>query len=405
MALFSFGQRGVRFGVIIDIGSGSVLVAIVASDPTKEEPVIVWQHRENAPIRNINTITESSKGVATALVAALLDFDTNGRQALEQYQSGATIRHIQCSVAAPWSHTVSKNITYSQEDTFEITDELIGELVRAAEEKTTFELKENELTAKLGVTIANRVTMDIVANGYHIADPIGEKTKKLAITHTTVVIQNDLYDTILDLKQKLFPKAELQLYSYILLLHCVTKSTYKRTENIGLIDVTYEATELGVVRDGILHGVSFLPFGLYSLVREISAVTKKPLGETFKYLHGNEPYKFLETLPKGQQEEIETIFESYIARLQELLQETGDELSVPRNIILHTDATVEPLLLDLLTKTTKRVLHTAPDLSPITKKLVNAQIAAENQLINDTTVLVAARFFHKPEECLLFDTE
>ena len=103
------------------------------------------------------------------------------------------------------------------------------------------------------------------------------------------------------------------------------------------MDITYEATEIGIVRDGILTYCTHTPFGSISLAREISEIANVPLHEAFGYLHTETPYAFLDTISKPKREDIEKAFDSYTEKVSALFHETGDTLSIPKNISLHAD--------------------------------------------------------------------
>lgn len=403
MSFFSSAKKTERFGVIVDIGSGSALAAIIHSDENELSPTIVWYAREHAPLKNIDSTSESAKAVTTALMNALLRLDSEGRKVLAAYRANAKITDFQCTISAPWSYTVTKNINYTQEEPFEITKELVEELVRTAQEKTTDELNESEVAAQLDLQIVARTTMSLLANGYRIKSPEGEKSPSLSLVHASAVTQQYLVDSLEDLRQKLLPEAEMRMMSYILVMFCVSKDLFPNLQEVCLVDVTYEATEVGIVRDGSLQYSTHTSFGLFSLAREIAAVTKSPLYEAFKYLHGNTPYAFIDSVTASQKADIELIFEAYINRLADLLKETGDELSIPKQMIINTDAQSETLMKDLLEKATKRAIKSNPAIQMVATKLTAKNDTTEEKQAIDTAMLIAARFFHKREHCLTFE--
>lgn len=403
MSLFSIGKKSERFGVIVDVGSGSAMAAIVHSSEADPSPTIVWYVREHSPLKNINAISESAKSVNSSLMNALLLLDSDGRKALNAYRPDAKISELQCTVSAPWSHTVTKKINYTQEEPFEITSELIEELERTAEEKTTTELNGDAELAKLDLKVVAKTTMALTANGYRTIKPEGEFSPTVSLTHGSVVVQQYLIDSIDDMRSKLFPSAESKIISYMLALYCVAKDLYPAAQETCLVDVTYEATEIGIVREGSLQYTDHISFGLFSLAREISEITKAPLVETFKYLHGDTPYAFLETITAGQKDDVETVFESYIDRLALLFKKTGDSLSIPKQLIVNTDAASEVLLKGLLEKAVKRAVKTNPVIYMVSKKLVIEKDNEDDTDPVDTAALIAARFFHKRQHCLTFE--
>ena len=404
MSLFSFSKSAERIGAIIDIGSGSVLVAVVASKDGATSPTIIWSHREHAPLRNIDSLDQSAKAVMTALVNALLKFDVEGRRALYAYNKRSRVDQIQCSISAPWSYTVTKSINYKQDEAFEITDSLIEELLRTATQKIEAELGENESVSQLGLSIIARTTMDLLANGYRVKRPTGEETNELRISHASVVTQQYLIEHIEDLREKLFASTDMHSLSYILILHCVTQDIFKNAFDSCLVNITYEATEIGIVRDGTLQYATHSPFGSFSLAREISGITSVPLQEAFQYLHGDTPYAFMDNLPAGQRNEVEQVIEAYTVRIADLFHETGDDLSIPKQIFLHADLKSEPFFRDIIEKAAKRRLKSEPNIRLISPQLVqNLSLDNKDVLAGDTAMLVSIQFFHKRNHCSNFE--
>jgi hypothetical protein len=403
MKLFSKSRRSERFGVLIDIGSGSVLTAIVASDQTKPEPQILWSHREHTPLRNIDSIQESAKAVMTALMNSLMKLDGEGRQMLSAYLSSARLTEIQTCISAPWSYTVTKTINYKQEETFEMNNNLIDELVRTAMQKTTDELSEQDSVNRLGLTIITRITMDIFANGYRVKGAVDGEVKNLSVTHSSVVTQQYLVETIDDLNDKLFSDVTNSKLSYILALFCVVQDLFPKTTEACLVDITYEASEIGIVREGSLNYSTHTPFGSFSLAREIAHITGVPLQEAFQALHTETPYSFIESLPSTQKEDVTRVFDSYVEKLAGLFTETGDDLSIPKKIFLHVDLQSEPLFKDLVMKAVKQSIKSTPDVTIVTPRLLSNTAKSSISPQTDTAMLVSAMFFHKQNHCHGFE--
>lgn len=401
MSLFGGSEPTERYGAIIDVGSGSVLAAIVHSDPAQPHPTVVWSHREHAPLRNIDSLEQSAKAVMTALVNVTMLLDSEGRKALHAYSSKAKLTHLQCTICAPWSYTVTKTINYNQEKTFTITNELIAELSQAISDQINGELKENEALQNLGLQVTTRATMDMLSNGYHVLDPVGEKAKHFTVAQATVVTQQCLNEALAEMHDKLFRNAELHTLSFVLMLHSMARDLLPDVYDVCLLDVTYEATELGIVRDGTLSYSTHTPFGSFSLAREISAITDVPLHEAFGYLHTEQPYSFMDNLSKDKRAEVETLFDEYTGRISDLFNETGDALSIPKRIALHADPTSEPLFLDLVEKAVKRNIKTAPRITSLSQELAKRHTAhasskaAAGATPGDIALLLSAEFFHK----------
>ncbi|MCA9353971.1 MAG: hypothetical protein KC877_00440 [Candidatus Kaiserbacteria bacterium] len=400
MSFFGLGKPSDRYGVIIDVGSGSVLTAIVHSSPKQKHPQIVWSQREHAPLRNVDSLEQSAKAVMTALVNSSMLLDTEGRTALREYNPDAKLTELQCSISAPWSYTVTKTINYKQEKPFTITEELIEELTHSLQQKIDNEIRENEAMQNLGLQVITRATMDSLSNGYRVEDPIGEEAKEFSISQGSVVAQNYLIDALDEMRDKLFPTTTGKKLSFILMLFSVTRELLPKTYDICLVDVTYEATEIGVVRDGTLSYCTHTPFGSFSLAREISAITNVPLHEAFGYLHTDKPLAFMEALSAEQRKGVDAAIEAYIEKLSALFRETGDALSIPKKISLHADLKSEPLFTGLIMKAAKRNLKSEPIITPISGKIIEMTYAESTKkttqvVTGDTALLLSAQFFHK----------
>lgn len=408
MSLLKFGGTSKKYGVVVDIGSGSVLVSIVESDKNNDYPNIIWSHRELAPLKNIDSLEQSINGIMTALVNASMQLDSVGRKFLREHDKNARLQETQCGISAPWAYTVTKSVNYEQEEDFEISKTLIAELVKSVSDSTVEEMKKTEEISSMDLEIVTQSTISTLANGYQVAHPEGQQAKQLEISYTNAISQKLLIDAVDEMQSKLFSGAKSSKISFILMLYAVVQEFFPNNKEVCLVDITYEATEIGIVRDGILKYCTHAPFGAFSLAREISAVTKIPLTEAFGYLKSQKPYAFLDSLSKTQREEVENIFESYVEKISELFQQTGDALSIPKQISIHTDTKLEPIFEDLIDKAAKRNLKSAPQIYSISKEIVNRINAKsdkkpQTQNIDDTALLVSAQFFHKRDDYLLFD--
>ncbi len=394
MSLFSINSTSERVGAIIDIGSGSVLVAIVVSQTDQKNPIIVWSHREQAPLRNIDSLEQSAKSVLTSLINALLKFDTEGRRALYDFNKKNQVDEVQCSICAPWAYTVSKKITYTQDEPFEITKSLIDSLVVSAEKNTRTELSEYEAVSKLGLGVITRSTLDILANGYRVEKIIGNQASELTMTHISVATQQYFIEHLQDIRNKMFSQKPLHQLSYMIALYSVTDEMFHDGNDYCLIDITYEATELGIVRDGILTYSTHIPFGSFSLAREISEVTSLPLLQSFQSLHASDIETFLTTLTAPQRDSVAKILEAYTARLTSLFNETGDDLSIPKKIYLHGEIELESLFSTQIVKAAQSIVKGSVQVTPLSS-LLNDTIQIEHKETNtDTAMLAAAKFFH-----------
>lgn len=399
MGFFSLGQNKVRYGVLIDIGSGSVLVSIIASDPAKTYPDIIWSKREYTPLRHINQVADSAKSVMTSLMNVLMALDSEGRKAFFEKTGEQKLKNIQVTISAPWSYTVTKTISYENNEEFDVSFTLIEELLRTAQQKAQEEMLENQKANNLGLEIVARTTIQVMANGYPIEITGKQKALSLKVAEASAVVQEYLIKAINDLQEKMFPGTTIKKYSFMLPYFYIIRDINSTTSEYCLVDITYESTEIGIVRDGILNYCTHSPYGSFSIAREISNILSVPLAEAYGYLYNQDFSSFITTYTEKQKKEIEQIIESYQKRIAELFRETGDSLSIPKRIYLHSDLKTEPFFNKQIVEASTIATGAQHAVYDVTTELLTKHYP--NEIANslkvseqDTALLISAQFFH-----------
>lgn len=399
MGLFSLSKTKVRYAVIVDIGSGSVLCAIIASDPDKTHPEIIWSKREHSPLRKINSISDSAKSVMTSLINSLMALDSEGRKVFKEKTGYTKLPFLQVSIAAPWSYTATKTISYQHNEDFEVSDTLVTELLRTAAQKVQEEMLENERVHELGLRVIAKTTMQIVANGYPIVVTGKQQASTLKVIQASAVAQEYLIEAIADTQDKMLPDTQLTQYSFMLPFYFVMRDIESSISEYCLVDITYEATEIGIVRDGVLNYCTHVPYGSFSLARDIATVLSVPLEEAFGYLNNEDVTEFLTAYSAEQNTKVLEIIESYQTKLADLFKETGDSLAIPKRIYLHGNLKTEPFfnkrIIAAASEATK-MQHAAYNVTKeiLTKTYSPEETKALSEANQDTALLISAQFFH-----------
>lgn len=399
MTWFTQADTTVRYGLVIDIGSGSVLVSIVESDRSQSIPTILWAKREYAPLHSNSDDTQAAKAIMTSLMNALLEFETTARTVLHAYNARAHITHLQVSISAPWSYTVTKNVTYIKETPFTITDNLINTLFDAATQKIQEELHENEQASALSLHITQRTPLSITANGYKFTRAENQTATELQITYASTVVQDHLAKTLQTVQKKIAPRAQLHTSSFMMSYYRLLQKEYPHWEELAAIDITYEATEIGIIRGGALRYCTHAAMGPLTIARTIAGTTKQPVSDVFSRMQNITPEGFIDLFPNKYQPVITEALDSYRSAFRTILQETGDALSIPKTIAIHVEKSLEPFFLPLILQTARATTKVAHVAYPITSQLVTSiEDSSKNKkteaIITDTAMLASAYFFH-----------
>lgn len=401
MTFFSYKDNSVRYGVVIDVGSGSVLASIIESDQSKTYPTVIWSRREYTPLRQIDSLNRTVKSIMTSLISVLMTLDSEGRRSLRAVNEKAKISSLQFTIAAPWSYTVTKTISYNNEKEFSVDEDFLSELLKMAEKKVHKELRENEKIHKLGLTLISRITADVVANGYSIE--VNEKKKQkansLKVIELDAITQTGIVTEIREIQSKMFPGTKLQQYSFMMAFFYTILDLYAETTECCLVDVTYEATEIGIVRDGVLRYCTNIPHGLATLAREISVILSVPLEEALGYFKDGNFDNILTKYSERQKLDVLAVFKAYEDGLVELFHETGDSLSIPKRIFLHSDLSVAPFFKQKITDSANNATKSSHVVYNVTGDLFTKHYSeGERALITskkqDTAMLISAQFFH-----------
>lgn len=397
MGLFS-KQRDCQYSAIVDIGSGSVLVAIIESDPYQDTPRIIWSKRDYTILRQIDSLGRSEKNVIAVLANAMMELSSAGMKTLWAEVRQKRLSTIQVTIVAPWSYTVTKTVSYKSEKEFTLTKEFIDELLGIAHQKVEEEVKENETIHKFGLELVARMTAGLVVNGYNIRLTGKQNTNEVKLYELSAVAHERVVEAVTELGDKLFTRSDLKLYSFMLVFYSVMKDLQPDADEFCLVDITYEATEIGIVRNGILQYCSHIPYGAFSLAREFSEILKIPLEEAFGLLSEGSLVSVLNRYSDKQNREVIELLEAYQTKLADLFKETGDKLSIPKPVFLHGNVKNAVFFSDQVRKATTKATGLSHLVQNITCDLLgrfaeNAQTKGEIE-IQDTAMLLSAYFFH-----------
>lgn len=389
MGLFGTQSKPSECGAVIDIGSGSVGVAIVYSENVTEKVHIIWSHREYLLMKEQPDIDTALRNMSTTLVNALLELGSNGQKALYAFDPSLRITAVQTAICAPWSHTITKSIHYEKEHPFVVDQKLVSDLVASAGKKLMETTIDGELLDEQGLEIIHEVTAGIELNGYFIRKPFGQTARTVSLAQITEVAEKKLLITLRDSIAKILPKASVEVYSFMYLYFQTLRELHPDTSEICLIDVTNEATEIGIVRDDILRYVSHVPIGTFTLAREISRVTGIPKEEAFTFL--KERGEDTTNLSEEKRKAVQKVFAAYQEELSSMFEHTGDTLSIPKTLFLHTERTTEAFFGEQLKQAAKTATH-----SEHMVHLFTSELLGDKQLL-DTALALSVHHFHVRE--------
>jgi hypothetical protein len=395
MSLFATAAKEPDYVALLDIGSGSVTATISSTDEAGE-PFLIWSTQERVRIRDASTSEHAGKQLMTCLMNVALALGDDGLQTLRMYDHGAKLKVTQVSVSAPWSYTITKRAKYAQEKPFSITDSLIEEILTNSDEKILKQLHEHENNDGLSLDIVSRTVTGLYANDYLITNPRHQSALSFRVTQSDTVLQTHLIEFIRDVHNKVLPKTELRIFSFVLMLYYVLRDIHPEMQEYCVINQTLEATELGVVRDGAVVYCTHDTYGIASLVREVADATDAPVDATYSHLQQNTFEKFYESLSQKRKDNVDSVLSRYQNVITDLLNETGDSFTIPKSIYLHSMSCTYDFFARHIEKGAERTTGFGHIVHNIDTELLHTKKSDRyKQNARSCVELVSSRFFHK----------
>ncbi len=391
--MFGFGHndKDTTYGVLIDIASGTVGVAVVASETASTVPIILYAKRTSLRItKNKATGVEDLRRVREALLSALLLLSQEGLQLLTEHNPRAKVTKLYVTCSSPWSFTIARDVHYESDEAFKVDSAIINDLVHSAEEEIASHLKTMPETEGEEFEIVERATVDMTVNDYPVKHPLNLKGSILGLSHIAGLVPRDIMTSLHEVQDKLFPDTELRVHTYMLIMYCVMRDLFPRVHSLCIINVTGEATEFGIIENNLLIENTFIPYGSTTFVRDIMAQTGKPSSDILSTLQA-----------QGDDTELaEPDFTEQIASFKEKISEAVKGILTrrifPNDVIITTHRPYGPLFKKIIDEALESALEKKVSVITVEPKVIEEISHGSG---DDVYLALAARFFHKLHGC------
>lgn len=371
-------------GLVIDIGSGSVGAALVASVQDTEVPEVIWETRIQTPLRAKIGLIDATQDIRTALKEAVTAAVSSGLPALAATHKRARVTHVEVSLSAPWALTITKAVEVTHETPFKFTKEMLNSMNDTARKQAVQEFEKSKQASLHDLELISDVEMSVQMNGYHVLDPIGKTATTVQVSRLIDLGYQELVAAVDAELERAFPAALHTATSFMHRYFDVIRSLTVDTTELCLIDVSNEATEIGVVRNGTLTHVTYTPYGLRSIIREIADVCDIPLTEAQHYLRDSPT-----TIPDRCTDEVADVISLYETNLAELFGRTGDKLSIPSTLFVYTDPNTEAFISERVMNAARSVTNARHAVHPVTTRFFDAVP------FDDVPLLLVMYAFHR----------
>lgn len=384
----------ISYGVLIDISSGSVGVAIVESFRSNPLPKILYEYR--TPIRTsaktATDILSNTRKIREALLTSLLTISDEGRMALKEARESARIDTIFLTCSAPWAYTVARQAHYTAEHSFKITKSLIESLIKDAEHDIIAHIQSKGDGHDSNFEIVENATIDITVNDYMVDQPLGLKGSSLALTHIAGLLPKEILETIYDVQDKIFPDTNVRAHTSMLVTYCILRDIFPRVHDACIIDVTGETTEVGIIEHNLLLDNVYVQEGIHSILRALNTKNMQPLVDMEREM---------QLIMKGEEKESAELLqciEAYKTSVKKIFDSIHETHALPKQVFVIAPKPYE----QFFKKIFDSVYVSASSKECSVDCVDTERIPIEYEQTNtnsDTHLAISASFFHKVHGC------
>ena len=249
----SFSFHKIQTVVLIDIGSASVSGAYARIDKI-HNPVL--HYTAQVPIRSRDkTGAADMKDMERALAELTKTLILRGAPVLARAIGKSSIDRILISIAAPWQETHTRPERVNNPSGFRFTRRMMDDMVK----KIT--------VPPPGRTQTNKMVVATLLNGYEVTDPFGKTAHSAEIIALSSSVTDEVAHAITAVVRKTFHTDKIELTAFAPVAYVVLRDLFPKEDNFLVMDVTGEATDLALVRQGLLVEVESISCGLNLLRR------------------------------------------------------------------------------------------------------------------------------------------
>ncbi len=320
--MFLFGGReksSETLGVVLDISDSVINIGIVLSKEDQPLPEIVWSYQE------LITATQTPKGresrLTISLLNAFMELSNTGFAALRKREITKLPTLIQVAITAPLAYTVARTVSVTSSKPFKVTQKLFSELEKKAANEAKKSCASQLLTKDLDLEMLSNSTVALSVNGYPTHFPFKSTATEVKLCQMITLSSKKIVNELNKLRDKILPKAEIDMDSFMSIYFRAVLEKAPNTTEACFINSTLKGTELMVLRDSLPVSSTYLAIEMPTNPRSkaVSTATKNV-----------------------SLQELTTLFKN-----------TGDGLSLPKKMYLHSTSLVESSLISLLETASK----------------------------------------------------
>jgi hypothetical protein len=249
MSLFgNFFKHDARSVVLVDVGSASVAGAY-AHFKKGEAPAIVYTKRVPIVPREGRSVAEDMERALGLLTDALI---TEGAPELARVTGSGRASGVLASISTPWQETVIRTETIEKPKPFTFSHSVLADAMNAD-------------TPAEGKTIAEESVVATFLDGYETSVPFGKRASRASVVILSSSLDAGVAEVVTKQLQRAYHTHDVRLTAFAPVAYAVFRDVYPHEKDFLILDVTGEASDLTLVKRGVLVSTLSTPHGTNQL--------------------------------------------------------------------------------------------------------------------------------------------
>ena len=323
-----FGKKSTQTIVVVDIRSSSIGAASVLIRPDAV-PQIVYSVRLPLDPQSAEPLEEAMPRTLEAVVHALI---TEGAPLLVSASGSGKVGRILVTITGPWQESHVHSTVIAEETPFLFTQHVLD----------TALAKERSVSAER-VQVSEMIIATLL-NGYEVENPFGKRVRHAELIMLSSGMDEVLVAEIHQKMRKAFHQGHIEVTAFMPELYAVTRELYPHQHDFLVLDVGNAATDLLLVKHGLLASISSINHGVGEIARAARTVGVSsptvPLNSSVSLIDTSRNAEFTTSIAQAEAAWIQFVHAS--------LAEIARQEPLPRTIFLLAEESVRDFLRRLL---------------------------------------------------------
>ena len=252
------GGKKIKTAALIDIGSLSLGGAYVFVEKNRA-PRVCYSTRVPLPVTDDASPQALLRILDSSLKSLTEKLEHEGSASLSRSCGVRNVDDVIVSVGSPWQRTMLRSHT----ETFSQGKRITTQDLEEAKKRIEGALGIDPVTAKL----VDHSLIEVLVNGYQTTKPVGKRAGRMSVLGLASIIPLSVHDMLTTHLTRTFHKENIKIQSTSAIGYVVLRDLFSHEPDFLAAIVTGEATDLLLIKRGVLTGVATTLEGVNSVTR------------------------------------------------------------------------------------------------------------------------------------------